>query len=265
MGVIYLRTNRINGKKYVGQATDLKVRQRDWNNLNQPYAGQFINNARAKYGLSAFGFEILKECSDDELDYWETYFIEKLNTKSPNGYNLTEGGGGCKGYHHTEESRRKISETHKGKETWMKGKHHNEESRRKISEKAKGRHYTEEAKKKMSEIRKGIRFSEEHRKKISEALKGKERSEEHRKNLSKALKGKKLSEDTIIKMAEGHRGKYNTKKSKTVFQYDLEGNFIAKFPSTNEVERLLGFDSGNVSKCCRGEKAKAYGYKWKYA
>lgn len=68
----------------------------------------------------------------------------------------------------------------KGKPTWMKGKHHSEESKKKMSEsskgnqKRKGKHHSEKAKKKMSESWDYDKhFSEETRKKISEANKGK--------------------------------------------------------------------------------------------
>ena len=117
MGYIYVRTNKINSKKYVGQAKDLEVRQNRWDNLNQSYAGNAINNARKKYGIDAFDFEILKECEDEELNKWEMYYIKELNTKVPNGYNMTDGGGGICGYScpHTEEWKRKIGEKHKGK------------------------------------------------------------------------------------------------------------------------------------------------------
>ena len=33
----------------------------------------------------------------DKLDFYEQLWIQKLNTKSPNGYNLTYGGGGTRG------------------------------------------------------------------------------------------------------------------------------------------------------------------------
>ena len=48
-----------------------------------------------------------------------------------------------------------------------------EEHRRKISESNKGKKRSEESRKKMSEARKGIQFSNETRKKLSEAKKGK--------------------------------------------------------------------------------------------
>lgn len=55
------------------------------------------------------------------------------------------------------------------------------------------------------------------------------------------------------------------KKSKEVIQCDLEGNEIARFPSTIEIERLFGFSCGNISKCCNGKLKTAYGYIWRYA
>lgn len=53
-------------------------------------------------------------------------------------------------------------------------------------------------------------------------------------------------------------------KPKTVYQYDLEGNFIREWESGCEIRRQLGYSQGNIASCCRGELDKAYGYKWKY-
>lgn len=152
MSVIYVRTNLINGKKYVGQAVDIERRQSDWNCLTQPYAGKAINRARAKYGIDAFDFEILKECDDKELDFWEKYYIKELNTKVPYGYNMTNGGEGMSGCPVSEETRKKMSEANKGKEPWNKGKTNifSEETKRKISEAQKGKHFSEETKRKLS-------------------------------------------------------------------------------------------------------------------
>lgn len=114
MGVIYVRPNLINGKKYVGQATNLKTRQNKWKSTSGHYAGKAIDAARKKYGIDNFGFEILKECKDDELDYWEKYYIKELNTKVPYGYNMTDGGEGMTGYTHSQETKKKLSEARKG-------------------------------------------------------------------------------------------------------------------------------------------------------
>lgn len=228
MGVIYVRTNKFNEKKYVGQATDLKTRQNRWNTLSQPYAGPAINAARAKYGIDAFDFEILKECNDNELDYWEKYYIKELNTKAPYGYNLTEGGGGMSGYTLSEETKKKLREKAKGRKP-------SELCRLKSIEAKKGKKQSEETKRKRVESRKWYKCSEETKKKIGAANKNK------------------------------YKGIYNTKISKKVFQIDKETNdVIAEFPSTQEVQRQLGFDNRNISACCLSKKKSAYGFKWKY-
>ncbi len=52
--------------------------------------------------------------------------------------------------------------------------------------------------------------------------------------------------------------------SKPILQYDLQGNFIREFRSTQEVERKLGYNHSYISKCAREPKRTGYGFKWKY-
>lgn len=56
----------------------------------------------------------------------------------------------------------------------------------------------------------------------------------------------------------------NGKLSKPVLQYTLEGIFIKEWKSTMDVQRNLGFEHANISRCCRGKQSYAYGYIWKY-
>ena len=53
------------------------------------------------------------------------------------------------------------------------------------------------------------------------------------------------------------------RRSKTVLQYDLEGNFIREWKSTAECGRN-GFDQGHVAACCRGELKKHKDSIWRY-
>ena len=53
------------------------------------------------------------------------------------------------------------------------------------------------------------------------------------------------------------------KKSKSVLQYDLEGNFIKEWKSTRECDRN-GFNQGAVAACCRGELKTYKGFLWEY-
>ena len=69
-----------------------------------------------------------------------------------------------------------------------KGKHHSEETKRKMSDAKKN--MSEETKRKMSESAKGKRFSDEHKQKLSESAKGKKHSEETKRKISEAIKAR---------------------------------------------------------------------------
>lgn len=149
---VYLRTNLINGKNYVGQTGDLKRREKEWNNLKSIYANKYINEDRDKYSLDNWTAEVLAEVETQEeaLDL-EKRFITGFNSVWPNGYNLSIGGSG--NWQRSDETRQKLSEVNKGK-------HLSEEIKQKISESLSGeknpfygKQHTEEAKQKMSKKR----------------------------------------------------------------------------------------------------------------
>ena len=87
----------------------------------------------------------------------------------------------------------------KGENNPFFGKHLNEETRRKMSEAHKGRTFTEEHCRNLSDSLKGQIFSEEHRKKLSEANKGKVLSEETRKKISEAMKRRCAAKNNLKK------------------------------------------------------------------
>lgn len=60
-------------------------------------------------------------------------------------------------------------------------------------------------------------------------------------------------------------GTRNKRISKPISQFDKHGNFIKRWESAKEIERILNIDSGSVSKCCKGKLKSAGGYKWQYA
>ena len=86
------------------------------------------------------------------------------------------------GRHHTEETKRKMSLSHKGKSSHRKGMKHSEESKRKMSishknnpnsgQFKKGHKFSEETKRKIGLINKGMVMSEKVKMKIREKLKG---------------------------------------------------------------------------------------------
>ena len=177
VGVIYKITNLLNGKCYIGQTIqDLNKRLRRHRNDKRPGISQAIK----KYGWKNFSVEVLEKCENrEQLNEREIFWIAKLNTKAPNGYNLTIGGKGGGEHIVTEETRKKLSESHMGHPAYWKGKSIPEEVRKKVSEGLK-RYYSEhpEARKHLAEINKRKASSNkdnpcstEVRRKISEGLK----------------------------------------------------------------------------------------------
>ena len=86
---IYLITNLINGKQYVGQSIGIAHRWVQHKNSKEDYP---ISKAIRKYGKDNFKFEIIENCLPKDLDKKEKYYIKKYNTVIPNGYNITYGG-----------------------------------------------------------------------------------------------------------------------------------------------------------------------------
>ena len=121
-GIVYKYTNIHNGKVYIGQTINESKRREKWFNLNAPYAGNYINRARIKYGLESFKYEVLFEIeTDDEivlretLDNIESKYISLYKAKdSRYGYNLSDGGKSGVGQVVTKETRAKISKAHRG-------------------------------------------------------------------------------------------------------------------------------------------------------
>lgn len=96
-GIIYLITNNINQKKYIGLT--IQTLQRRWKyHLEQANAGHIkseasLHAAIRKYGKSHFHIEeIDRGITKKDLEAKERQWIEELNTLMPNGYNLSAGG-----------------------------------------------------------------------------------------------------------------------------------------------------------------------------
>lgn len=169
--VIYNITNKINGKRYIGQTVGtLKRRWRAHCSVSSKCP--FIRNAIQKYGVENFTIETLIKCgSVEEMNYWESHYIALLNTLSPFGYNLNTGGehrraseyskkrtsAANKGRICSAEVKRKISEAQKGSKNHNFGKKTSEETKIKMSEAQSGKNnhnygkeHTVESKQKIS-------------------------------------------------------------------------------------------------------------------
>ncbi len=107
-GCIYFLTNLITLLSYVGQSVNFKSRMRKHKNSKNNY---YLSRSIRKHGWHNFKVEILvDDVPEEDLDHLEDHYIDVKDTLYPNGYNLTKGGGGIRGYKHTRKTREKISQ-----------------------------------------------------------------------------------------------------------------------------------------------------------
>lgn len=178
---VYIHINEINGKMYVGQ-TCCSIMDR-WENgfgylgkKNGRYNQPLFANAILKYGWDSFEHIIVYEnLSLEEANLYEEWLIYLGDTTNPKyGYNILSGGKNSK---RSEDYRKRLSESRKGEKNHRYGMHCTEETKMRISESHKGKyvgeknpmygkHHTEETRKRLSETHKNP--SEETRRKISE-------------------------------------------------------------------------------------------------
>lgn len=222
---IYKITNNINNKTYIGQHLyhgSLLVED------GYMGSGIILKKAQKKYGIENFSKEIITiAMSRSEANVLEKFYISKERNENSYGcYNVADGGqGGAwnKDIPCSEETKKKISET-------LKGREHSEEWKRKINEnstKFSGHNHSEESRKKISESEKGHRpyfcrpRTEEEKRKISEKLKGRKLnlSDEERlarsekaKEMSRRNIGSKRSEETKKKMSDALKAYWSKKR-----------------------------------------------------
>jgi len=196
--LIYLTTNNIKGKVYVGK----------YCGKSKSYLGSgvYVTRAIKKYGKKNFS-RITLENGITDHDYLcerEIYWIEFYDSTNPEiGYNICKGGRGRlgtipwnKGVSPSEETRKKIAESQKGENNNFYGKNHSEKTIEIMSETHKGKNHPMY----------GKHHSEETCKKISEALSGKNNPNYGMCGKDSPNYGKHHTEETCKKISEANSG-----------------------------------------------------------
>ena len=241
-GFIYLTTNLINGKKYIGQ----RKYRKGWESYLG--SGVHLKNAIKKYGRENFQRIILEECKDKySLDKAEEYWINKYNAvKSEEFYNIAKGGTQPSFWDgKTEEEkiqiRKNLSDSHKGIKLTP-------ESIQKQRE-TKLRRYGNSA-----PWQKGRKLSEEHKAKLRN----------HKGVNPYARMSEKTLKETKIKQSEAKLGKYVGAKhwnSKKVINLDT----LQVYESIGLVAKEFNMKNGtHIVEVCKGKRNKCKGYRWMY-
>lgn len=233
-GYIYLIVNNVNGKMYVGQHKS--------NNFNDNYkgSGKLLWKAYGKYGEENFDKLFIESCeSREQLNEREIFWIAEYKRRGYTLYNLDKGGyrnyntskasNSLKDYW-TDERRAEWSKRMKCVASKRNNKH-TEESKRKMSEAHKGRKWFNNGKVQVHAFecpdgfvsgmlpKKSHPCSEETKRKISAAQKGVKRpgfrnSSTWSKGNTPWNKGKQMSDETKAKLAEANKGKHHTEETR---------------------------------------------------
>ena len=255
---LYVVTNKINNKRYVGQVTkDCGYIKRFKNHYKEALYYHkkhkhlnIFHAALIKYGCDNFKVErIADNIEESEIDDLEKFYIKKYHTffQDPKcwGYNMTEGGQGVHGYKHNEETKQQISDKSKEQWVWLK-EHDTEEYNR------------------LCQLR-------------SINLKGKPKSEQAKINYSIAAR-KNVSRPDYI---NPFKNKHHTEKTKQIISekngckigmYDKQTEkLIKEFQSCEQATQYLLENNVTKNKDAKSRilyvsdipSRSAYGFKWK--
>ena len=167
-GYIYISTNSITGKKYIGQHKGPFTTRYKGSGLK-------VREDIKKYGAKSFTPELIQYCySQEELDDMERYYIKKFDAaKSDDFYNISLGGSGGWSLYYgplRQEHKDKLSKALKGKPAWNKGHTAETDERvRKHCYSFLGKHHTQEVRQLLSFMHRKENLSEETRKKMSDS------------------------------------------------------------------------------------------------
>ena len=267
-GFIYITTNLINGKRYLGQK---EFGQNNW----KTYLGSGIafKNALKTYGEENFSRNIIYICYSEEelnqIEYELSVFFDVV--ESDDWYNLVLGGGVSRGWHPSEETRMKISEKAKirlsdpanhpmygkqglsgemnpqygvsPKERMDKETYSQWYEKHKLywdNPSTKGKHIWEDK----IHPKLGTHLTQEQKDNLSEKAKERYTNPE-----SHPMYGKSQSDFCKQRVGDTHRG-HNNWNSQLIYSPELDRIFWG----AKEVFDEFGFDPSGIAKCCRNKR-----------
>lgn len=213
---VYIFTNKLTGKRYVGSSVDLGRRFGTY--LSQKYLSSNllpISKALLKYGYAEFRLEIIEYCEPKDVIQREQFYLDLLNPE----YNILKVAGSLLGFQHSESTREKLAIFYTGRKI-------SEQVRAKMSDAQKGRVHTLEARAKMRISKLGCKLSEEHKASISAA----------------AL-GKTHDESTKLKISSTN--------GTAIIVHDIETGEIKNFVSMREASRHFNISNHTIARYIR--------------
>jgi group I intron endonuclease len=212
-------------KIYIGQSINIKERWKKYEKLHKSSIGPKIYNSFSKYGFNSHVFEVIEECSVEQLNERETYWKQIELDKVKGDWDkvlfceLYDKGGGPK----SEETKQKIGKSNSKPKTTT-------ENMKKPKYLGFGDF--------ISNLKKGYKFSEKSKEKMRISH-----------------KGFKHSEETKQKMI-------NASNMRSVIQLDKNNNVIKEYQSITTAKNQTGIKG--ISNVLVNLSKTAGGYKWIY-
>ncbi len=231
------------GAYYFGQSWDIERRFQSYRRLDcKGQAGLY--NSLVKHGVEKHVFSIMHGIPEIEtqehLDWWETYCISSFKSMGAKMLNIKGGGSSGK---HSEESKKKISET-------LTGIKRSEDFRKKASQRMMGYKMSAATRLKLSESKKGITSN----------MMGKKHTDEARAKIRAKRKVQIITLEHRMKISIANKGL----RGKAVGQYSKVGVLIKEWPSVTEAANALKMHIESVGNAARGKTKTAGGFIWKY-
>ncbi|WP_010249204.1 NUMOD1 domain-containing DNA-binding protein [Acetivibrio cellulolyticus] len=274
-GFIYITTNLVNGKRYIGKRRFINTNG-GWQNYLG--SGVHLKNSIKKYSKENFVRDIIDIAfSEEELNQKEIQWINNYNAvKSNDFYNIADGGSNGNTFAgKTEEEinewKRKISEANTGMKL-------SKEARKKISEKAKLRtgeknpmygkkgNYNSNSKPVIQLSKEGTFIAEYPS--IADVNRQLGINSADLSNCCNRVKITTLSGFLWCFKSDyenGNISKYKPKTGKLVIQLNLDNSFIKEYSSIKEASNQTNICNQSILSCCKRRYTQAGGYKWKYA
>lgn len=228
---VYLHINKINNKVYVG-ITKRKYLCQRWRNGKGYRHCILFDRAIKKYGWNNFNhIKLFSSLSKDTAMQLERLLIKRYK-RQDRSYNIGEGGEGTNSF--SSETILKLK-SYKGEKASQFGR------KRLLEEK----------------IKIGIST-----KKVWDSY-----SEKERKYRLRGLKPLKKGKESLFygtHLSKERRDFLAEVNSKKVNCYDIHGNYICTYNSTQEAGRILNINNSHISCCALGKRKLTQGFQWKY-
>lgn len=246
---IYKITNP-NNRVYIGQSVNIRKRLERYERLHCKNQSRLYASL-VKYGFSEHIFEIIEECTIEQLNERERHWQDFYDVLSENGLNCKLTKTSSKSGYCSEEVRKKISESNVA---FYKTKEGRESSIRRVL----NTDYAAFQEKRVANTDYAAIVAKKDFKAIVAKI-------DYRANAAKIdYAARAANTDFVARTANTDYTAKSKKYMKPIMQYKKDKTFIKDWSSAKEAGETLQIRSSDITACCRNRQKSAGKFVWKY-